>query len=526
MKRTTLALWLVPLVLAAVFWFWPPRGRDSYHHTINAVEQARAWREGALLPRYHRGWNGGTGTFAPTIYSPVPLFVQGGLAQILGDGRRAVGISLAAAFLAMAAVLKGWSRDPAAVMVILTPYVLAVALLRSTTTEAWALVGAAAVLPLAMPPTRVTRRRGFGLAIGVFWVAGCQVGMLLQIAWLLGAAWTVSLLQTPTVSTDRAAGGPLELARTAAWGVVGLCVAAALWLPAVVDARHLAIRDLVDGPLDWRNNFLPDGSALGVLLTATALSLAIVALIVIRRGVGSNRLPLAVAVLVGVALATPLSTPLWHLSKMENLQYPWRFLGPSTLIAVLALGSLRGRWRVAGFIILLLPLVILPVSLGTSDDAVPTASTPEELALIAQEEWSLAPTLPSEPGFYSKDYHLVDSLDLLTGQRAKLEVIERDVGGGRWRVTQDIAGSVLLPLQWWPEWRIAAGGHDLAYTNRRGLVEVELEAGTVEIHAALIASRSRSAGALLSGVGLAVLVLLLVLWRSDRDLAPACRGAA
>ena len=35
-----LILWLVPLVLAATLWFWPPRGDDSYHHTINAIEQA------------------------------------------------------------------------------------------------------------------------------------------------------------------------------------------------------------------------------------------------------------------------------------------------------------------------------------------------------------------------------------------------------------------------------------------------------------------------------------------------------
>ncbi len=194
MRRVLLLVWVVPLALAMLFWFRPPRGDDSYHHTINAVEQARAWIEGAVLPRYHRGWNGGTGTFAPTIYSPISQSVQGGLALLAGDGQRAVAISLAVALLVAAVSLVGWSREQVAGLVILSPYLMADVLARSTTTELWALAGAATVLPLAMPPAQLTRWRGLGLAVGVLLVAGCQVGMLLQLGWLLGTAWVVSLL--------------------------------------------------------------------------------------------------------------------------------------------------------------------------------------------------------------------------------------------------------------------------------------------------------------------------------------------
>jgi hypothetical protein len=502
------------LAIALLFWICPPDGDDAYHHTISAVEQARAWSEGEAYPRYHRGWNGGTGTFAPTIYSPIPLSVQGGLAWIAGDGRRAVGISLALALLAMAASLLLCRREPIVSLIVLAPYVLAVSLARSTTTEAWSLAGAATVLALALPGTRLMRRRGLGLAAGVFLVAGCQVGVLLQLGWLLGAAWTVGLVLDRRGGGDDTAEDLRSLIDVANWGFAGLLAAAVLWLPAVVDARHLAVADLTSGPLDWRQNFLPDGSELGIMLTATAASLVGVVLILIVHGEGPKRRAYAAAIAVGVALATPLAAPLWHLPKMGILQFPWRFLGPTTVVAVLAAAGLRGRWRIASFVLLLLPLTLLPIRIGLQTDSVPTASTPEELAVIASQQWGLAPVLPSARGFYAPGYHRLESLEHLARQPARVRSADREASGGSWRVVTSSPGSVLLPIQWWPEWRIASGGRELAYSNRSGLVAVDLEMGTFDVDASLAPSRSRAVGAMLSIVGL---VVLMTLWiRSGR----------
>jgi hypothetical protein len=514
----------IPIALAVLFWFCPPDGDDAYHHTIGAVEQARAWSEGAAYPRYHRGWNGGTGTFAPTIYSPIPLFIQGGLARVVGDGQRAVGISLAAALLMAAVAVVFWSREPVAVLVVLTPYFVAGALSRSTTTEAWALAGAAAVLSLAMPGVRLTRRRGLGLAAGVFWVAGCQVGMLLQMGWLLGAAWAVSLALDWKRNGEVTAVAVRAPANVASWGLAGLAAAAVLWMPAIVDARHMAVPELVAGPLDWRHNFLPDGSELGMLLTATAVGLVGIALIVMTRGESANRMVLAAAIAVGVALSTPLSAPLWHLPKMEILQFPWRILGPSTVIAVLAVGGLRGRWRIASIVLLLMPLTLLPIRIGTGSDSVPTASTPEELAVIAFRQWGLAPVLPSATGFYAPRFHRLESLERLARQPAKVAAVDRNANGGSWRVAMSTSGSALLPIQWWPEWRITADGRELAFANQWGLVAVDLEEGTSEIHASLARSGSRTVGALLSIVGLAALLLLALRRGQDQHPAPASRS--
>jgi hypothetical protein len=505
-------LWLVPLVLAAVFCFWPPRGDDSYHHSVNAVEQVRAWQEGAVFPRHHRAWNGGTGTFVPTIYSPIPLSIQGGLAWLIGEGLRSVGLSLALALLVTGIALTYWSGISSANVVLIAPYIMSLSLARSTTTEAWSLAGAAVVLPLALPPAGVSRRRGLALALAVLVVAGCQVGMLLQLGWLLAVAWAMGLFVSSKHSKGQLASDTHRLARILVWAAAGLLTAAALWLPAVIDARHLAVRELVTGSYDWRANFLPEVSGMGLFLTVTALSLLAIAAIVFLYGKDAQRLALAAAIVTGVVLSTPLSTPLWHLPKMENLQFPWRFLGPATLVAVLAVTRLGGRPRAAATVLLLVPLALVPVNIGTGADRVPTSSSPEELALIGRRQWNLVPTLPTTGGLYAPGFHRLESLKSLARQRPQVEVVERDVHGGVWRVTIDEQALVLLPLQWWPEWRIEADAREIVYDNSQGLVAVEAESESVVIRASLMRSRSRSIGWFLSLGGVVALVTLFVAW--------------
>ena len=516
MRRAVVGLWLVPLLLAVVFWYWPPRGDDAYHHTMNAVEQVRAWHEGASFPRYHRGWNGGTGTFVPTIYSPVPLAIQGGLAWLIGEGQRAIGVSLALALLVTGIGLVRWSGSSTAIVVLVAPYIMSLSTGRSTTTEAWSMAGAAIVLSLALPPAALSRRRGLALALGVMLVAGCQVGVLLQLGWLLTVAWTVNLLAGTKEPSSMRAEQARRLASVSGWAATGLLAAAVLWLPAVMDARHLAVRELVSGSYDWRENFLPDTVGMGLFLTATGASLLVVAVLVVLRGESPGRLSLAAAIATGVVLSTPLSAPLWHLPKMENLQFPWRFLGPATLAAVLAVAGLHGRSRTVAVVVLLAPLALVPINIGTGSDRVPTSSTPEELARIGQLQWNLIQTLPSTGGLYAPEFHRLKSLYRLDVQRPQLEAIERDVHGGVWRVTMDEPTQVLLPLQWWPEWRTEADGEEIPFANVWGLVAVEAEPENRVIRASLEPSRSRSIGWILSLFGVTALGFLLFVSRDSR----------
>ncbi|MDX2438900.1 MAG: hypothetical protein QNL88_17835 [Acidobacteriota bacterium] len=138
MKWLRAAVWLLPVILAAVFWWLPPRGDDAYYHSVGAVEQVRAWQEGAVFPGYHRGWNSGAGLFALTICVPVSMAVHSGLAWLVGGGQRVVGLFLSLTLLAVAAFSCLAIEKGGMVLLVETPYVLGSAMTRATPTDAWA----------------------------------------------------------------------------------------------------------------------------------------------------------------------------------------------------------------------------------------------------------------------------------------------------------------------------------------------------------------------------------------------------
>ena len=497
--------WLLPVALAVGFWWFPPRGDDAYYHAVGAVEQVRAWQEGAVLPRCHRGWNGGTGSFAPTVYAPIPMAVQGGLALLVGDGQRAVGFSLALAVLTAAVFLRLATASADAVLLVATPYLLAVAVTRATTTEAWALAGAVLVLSLGLPGGPITVRRGLGLAVGVVLVAGSQVGMLLQLSWLGAVAWLTALL----VSRRRLAALPgfLEpVVRALTWAAAGLLSAAVLWVPLLLDGENLALDELVEGPFDWRQNFLPGSSELTALLSVTAACLAAVVLIVLLRGRGGSRLPQAIAAATALVFTIGVSAPVWRLPGMDVLQFPWRFLGPATILLVMAIASLSGWCKWLAVALLVVPSAAVHPRLDSTAGGVPIASSPAELARRTHEQWGLAPVLPSARGLYAPGHDRLASLEELASQGAEVTEEQRTVWGGTWQITTTERALVLLPLQWWPEWRITVDDREVPFENRSGLVSIMSVDGTATVTASLLPSRSRTIGGVLSLGGLALLL--------------------
>ncbi len=503
-------MWLLPVVLAAVLWRFPPRGDDAYYHSVSAVEEVRAWDEGAVLPRYHRGWNGGTGSFAPAVYAPIPLAIQGGLAWLVGDGQRAVGLSLAFALLTAAVLLSLATGRGEAALLVATPYVLAAAVTRATTTEAWALAGAAVVLALGMPGKTITVRRGLGLAAGVILVVGSQVGMMLEVGVLLATGWL-----TWKVASRK----PFPLffkvgLKTVAWASAGLLTGALFWLPLLIDGQNLALGELVEGPFDWRRNFLPGSSELTVFFSITAVCLAATVFVVLLRGDGDNRIPQAIAASAALLLTVGLSTPLWFLPGMNILQFPWRFLGPATLLLVMALGSLRGRWLWIAVALLVVPSAAVPLRLDSGGGNVPVAASPVELAQIVEEHWGIVPVLPSARGLYAPGFHRLASLQELGGQTPRVIPEVRTVWGGTWRVTPAEPAPVLLPLQWWPGWRITVDGREVPFSNHNGLVAVDGVPGTSTMRAILLPTRSRVTGGALSLVG--ALALGALAWFGGR----------
>ncbi len=492
-------------LLAVALWFRPPAGDDAYHHAVLSVEQVKCWNGGVAWPRFHPDWNGATGTFAPSIYAPLVLAIQGGACALAGEGSRAVGLALVAGLAAGAlllwAALRSRGLEGGGLWAV-AAYPLAAVLARATTTEVWALAFMAPVLVLALPLGPSTRGQGLAVATGVAALAGCQVGGLLMLAWVLTAAWL--------------AAGPARWRKglgTAAWVVGGALLGGPLWWPVIREGRGLATEALVGGQYDWRTHHALAAGAnaeLGPVLLAVFLGLAGVLLLWFpgSRNGTPRALDRGVPAALGAALvlATPLSAPVWRaLPGMEGLQFPWRFLGPATVVAVLLAAALRGRWRWAAVVFLVAPAALIPVEVDGGSPPLTPDLDARALARRTAVRYGLAPILPSLPGFYAPGFHPIESLRALQGQEA--EVV--DAGGGclprAFEVTAGEGEAVLLSLQWWPWLRVTGGEGELPYRNRIGLVEVEPGPGRRELVVGEARAPGRREGLLMTLAGLVLL---------------------
>ena len=258
------------------------------------------------------------------------------------------------------------------------------------------------------------------------------------------------------------------------------------------------------------------------LLSVTAACLASVILIVLLRGRGGSRIPPAIAAATALILTVGVSAPVWRLPGMDPLQFPWRFLGPSTVLAVMAIASLSARWKCLAVALLVVPSAAVPLRFDSAAGGIPVASSPVELARLTHKQWGLAPVLPSARGFYAPGYDRLASLEELADQAAEVIEEQRNVWGGTWQVVTTARAPILLPLQWWPEWRITVDEREVPFENRSGLVSIISVDDTATVTARLLPSYSRKVGAALSLVG--VVTLIGLAWFSERG--SNARGAS
>ncbi len=498
----------VPVALAAGLWFFPVDGDDAYHHSIFAVEQARCWRAGDLWPAFHPDWNWETGSFFPTIYSPVVLSLDGALLLAAGEATRAVSLSLALALLAAGLVLR--SRGPAPpvwALAPVAPYLLLAVLARATVTELWALALMAGALPwlIGRDVGNGVGRALVPLVLAVLAV-GAQPIMLILVALPLGAAWAVRWW----LEGFRAA------VRPAARMMVVMVAAGVFWFPPLAWIGNFDRSSLFSGEFGWRNHFatsLGGNAEIGPVLLAIWVSLFVVFVAAGIHGVSRFRNdPTRVGelVLLGTSLflASPLSAPLWCLPGLGIVQFPWRFLGPATLSALLVLGRLRGRLRGALGAVFLLPLLLVPVEIDAGVPALTADLDGTELARACSVRYGLAPILPSMPGEYAREFHPLRSLRVFREQPARC--VEGGGGGLPRTFVVEVRrrGDVRLPVQWWPGLEVVEDGRPLAYRNLDGLVAVGLDWGRHRLTVSLLPLKARRAGLLFLLAGIVLLQAL------------------
>jgi hypothetical protein len=352
-------------------------GHDAKHHIWGAYAYLEAWREGDLLPvwLHHLG----LGEPMPLFYGPIGFWAMAP-AALVGAGARGMfatsfaAASVVAALAARHAVL-AWTADRRAALLAgvafaLAPYRLCDVNYRSAVGESWAL----ALLPLLLLAfhgllTRGERRDFVRAAVATALVALAHPISLLMVAPLLPLLWGALAL----VGDLRPARATRAAAVAAGAALGGLLLAGFFTIPLVAEKRFLALEGSVPQPdAYWQEAARPaqlvdrqlwDSIRYSASLaeeTATPdldmpFYMGVVALVALytaafasSRASRSSRLarPLAAVGLVAAASAV-LPVARWEsaIPLLPTLQFPWRFLGPASCCAALAVGAIAARGR-------------------------------------------------------------------------------------------------------------------------------------------------------------------------------------
>ena len=500
-----LAAGVVPLLGGA------PAGDDAYYHAVRAQQQARCWLHGQPWPRWYPDLNGGIGGPEPRAYPAWPLLAHGALALALGDGIAATSVASAAipllAALATLAVARrrgagaGWAAALAAAWA-LAPYLVIAVHERCALAEGWAL----AILPWALdallPPAPAGRR---GLLRGAVAFAALLLAQL-PLALMTGMVAAAAQLL---------AGGRRGAVRCAGASGLGLALAAFSWLPNLASVWRLSGEALVAGGYGWRGHLLPAAPAAepvlahGLTLALGGVAAAAAALLLgggrAARGLAGGSLALAL-------LATPVAG--WvHgvVPGLDFLQFPWRWLGPGSALAVLAaVASDRRVARAAALALLVLPAAAAEPSrwrLPAGPALDPAAALPASAEAVRR--YGMPPVLLSLPGYVPRGVTLLEAM-------ARANAIPPEAvagiaaGPAEWRFA--VAGAVTrrqaLPLLADAGWRVQVDGRPVAWESQGGLVAVAVTGGSHAVTAGRRPLPEDLAGGALSAAALAVLAWL------------------
>lgn len=337
------------------------------------------------------------------------------------------------------------------------------------------------------------------------------------------------------------ADGPRRTLPLAAGGLLGVALAAWVWLPALAETSLVQLGEQTTGFFFYGNHFrtgdllqtsfLVDYStnpfSMG-LVQAALTALGVVALIVRmqREGAWWRDGFLLAGLALSTLMITPLSEALWAtLPLLDFTQFPWRFLSVQALFSAAAIGALAGeagRWR--GWVALVLALMLMAAAVSSLRlDFIPIDEndiTAERLQTYEAFSGNIGTTIRYEylPQWVAPRPYTSDNL-LDRPSRAKFlsgagEATRIRAGAHtqQWRITMTEGGEVALPLYYFPGWRAEANGQPVPLRPVEGIgyTALTLEPGTHTLDLHFGRTPARWAGDLL---GVAALVTVIALWR-------------
>jgi hypothetical protein len=349
------------------------QGHDLFHHLLSGHYFAQQLWQGELYPRWLMAMNGGFGSPTFFFYPPLPYYVSalfagpGALAQhaiqpLLWSASLALLLSGITAYLWLRSASTPGRALLVSLLYLALPYHLTMDLYaRFALAEFWAFVWAPLIL---LGQDLATRQQRSGLLLLAFALALLAFSHLPSLLLMMGLICLRALLLAWRSRTLRAC-----------WQVLGaqglgLCMAAALLLPALADQGGISMELMRGGMFDFKRNFLDrlptewgDWRFRAHLGWQSVLTMALLlaAWAAAREPHHPELLCWGVIGVGAFLMMLPPSQPIWSLlPPLQRVQFPWRLnliLALAT-VAVVALASPAHRpWQGLWWGLLLLTLI-------------------------------------------------------------------------------------------------------------------------------------------------------------------------
>lgn len=539
--------WVAVAIACASFWGGFPDGHDARFELVRVAEYRESLAEGQLPPYWGSNLYAGYGSPIYLFYAPLFLAAASFFSLLTGAVPSGAVLSL----IALTA-LSAWLthkmleattdlvglRDPVAARVgatfyVLHPYLLGDKFLRNANAEFTALCVAPLVLWGLVCAAR-RPRQGFALlsaGVALVIVAHNLTALAMVGLALVGAAWIYAVA-----------------GEARAWAVVGggvafgLALAAFFWVPALTLTSHVRVGVLLEGKLDFHNQFPLLRDVLGYdrffaagLVTPAALAASALAAARWKGPPGPGRRTLLGALMAALGfgfLVSKASTPVWEaIPLLPYFQFPWRMLGPQALVTSVALAlafalltrglGYRGRQLAEGVVLAVCLLNALPMLAQVKHF---DSRRTEELAQILEPRtppWQLYEATGGEYLPHGADPRVwqrspARGSPVMAAEHPIEFEVTRDHGTRIELQVHSEAGSGLWMRRWaFPGWRAAIDGRAIPLSaNEYGTVAVQMPPGESRLEVFLAPPAVRSWA--LIGSGLAFGAWLVVLWRWPR----------